>query len=220
MSSLNVCSHKFFGVSRNRCYIPHLGCTREETMKPSITGELQLRHELDLYEEEYEFNDPDLDDSVYNPKNDEFKRVTAALHRQINHLTLTMLPRHAMVARLAITNINKNDIAKKTRLSPQTVYTILKRPEVKRLMSAIVQLRAMYDGVSSIEREQLLWRIALNNEEFNPRTSIAAIAEINNMKTDTQAAQAKIKQNTELKDSPQIIIQLGDQRLLPTALDE
>lgn len=189
-------------------------------MADAMTGELMLRQELQLYEEEYEFNDPDLDESTYNPKNDEFKRVTTALQRQIHTLSVTMMPRHAMIARLAVTNMTKTDIARKVRLDPQTVYRVLKRPEIKQLISAILLLRQMHEGTSAIEREQLLWRIALNNEEFNPRTSIAAVSEINNMKTDTAAAQAKIKQNTTLQDSPQIIIQLGDARLVSTPLDD
>ena len=59
----------------------------------------------------------------------------------------------------------------------------------------------------------------MREELLDPRTAIAAIAEINKMRTDTDSAQAKLKQNETIQDKTTIIIQLADARLLPSPLD-
>jgi len=74
-------------------------------------------------------------------------------------------------------------------------------------------------GVSALEREQLLWRIAIKNEDISPKTSVAAISAINGMKVDHDAAKQKIKDNQELTQRPSIVINLTDTRLVPTKLD-
>lgn len=187
--------------------------------KKMLEGELQLKNELELYADEVYSDEPMLDDSVYNPANDEYKRTVASLHRLVTSLTAKLPAKHAMVARMMLSQLSPKEISKKVRLKTGTVYKIRKDPDVQKLARAMIQLRTLKEGVTAIEREQLLWRIALNNEEFNPRTSIAAVAEINKMKTDTAAMQEKIKQNTDLQNSPSIVIQLGDARLQPTLLD-
>lgn len=107
-------------------------------------------------------------------------------------------------------------------MHPQTVGKILKSDDAKRLKGLLIEYRNINQGVTAIQRESLLWRIALSNEELDPKTSISAIAEINRMKVDTDAAQAKIeerKNSTSTGEQPQVIIQLADPRLKPTALD-
>jgi len=184
-----------------------------------VSTEIMLRKEMELYEDD-DWGDPELSDSVYNPANDEFKRTVVTLQRRVHHLSAVLPPRYALTARLSLAPFTKIEIAKKVRFTPVTVSKILQDEKVQELRRALIQLRNLLSGVSALEREQMLWRIALNSEEFNPRTSIAAISEMNKMKIDHAAAQEKSKQNTLLASQPQVIIQLADARLLPTALDE
>ena len=185
----------------------------------AIPAELMLRKEMELYEDD-DWGDPELEDSAYNPANDEFKRTVVTLQRRIHHLSAVLPPRYALTARLSLAPFTYVEIAKKVRFTPTTVSRLLKDDKVQELRRALIQLRNLLSGVSALEREQMLWRIALNNEEFNPRTSIAAISEMNKMKIDHAAAQEKSKQNTILASQPQVVIQLADARLIPTALDE
>lgn len=178
-------------------------------------------HDLQLYDEE-DYEEVELDDSIYNPANDEFRRVTQSLLRDMRHTAAKMLPRHAIVAKMSLSGLSNVDIAKKTHMHPQTVGKILKSDDAKRLKGLLIEYRNINQGVTAIQRESLLWRIALSNEELDPKTSISAIAEINRMKVDTDAAQAKIeerKNSTSTGEQPQVIIQLADPRLKPTALD-
>jgi len=187
-------------------------------MTHSLPTELMLKKEMELYQDD-DFDLPELEDSVYNPANDEFKRTVVALQRKIHSLSNIMRPRYAMIARLSLSPYTNVEIGIKTRFTASTVGKVLKNEDVQTLRRALIQLRNLLSGVSAIEREQMLWRIALNNEEFNPRTAIAAVSEINSMKIDHAAAKEKSKQNTLISQQPQVIIQLADARLVPTKLD-
>jgi len=184
----------------------------------SIPTEIMLKREMDLYQDD-DWDTPELEESAYNPANDEFKRTVRLLQKKIQHLTTTLRPRYALVARLSLSPYKYTEIAKKARFTPSTVAKIVKEPEVVQLRNALVQLRSLLQGVSALEREQMLWRIAIKNEEFNPRTAIAAIAEMNKMKIDHAAAKEKSKQNTALVNKPNIVVQLSDSRLIPSKLD-
>jgi hypothetical protein len=181
-------------------------------------ADVMLKKEMELYSED-DWDTPELEESTYNPANDEFKRTVLALQRRANHLSTTMRPRHVLVARYSLQNYTNVEIAKKLRYSPQQIGNILRQQDVQDLRRVMTNLNALLSGVSALEREQMLWRIALKNEEFNPRTSVAAVAEINKMKIDTQAAKEKSKHNQQIANTPNVVIQLSDPRLTPTQLD-
>lgn len=187
-------------------------------MSHTIPVELMLKKEMELYEDD-DWADTELEDSTYNPANDEFKRTVVSLQRKIQQLSTQLRPRHVMAVRLSLTEHRNKDIAARLKLTPASVSNIIRSEKAQQLKRAIIQLRNLLDGVSALEREQMLWRIALQNEEFNPRTAIAAVSEINNMKVDHAAAKEKSKVNQSLAQQPQVIIQLSDSRLVPTKLD-
>ena len=182
------------------------------------TTEIMLREEMELYQDE-DWSQPELEDSTYNPANDEFKRTVVAVQRRIYALTKTMPPRHAMIIKMVMSNVSNIDIAQKVRVHPSTVGKVRNSDEGKQLANAIIQLNSLMGGVSALEREQLLWRIAIKNEDISPKTSVAAISAINGMKVDHDAAKQKIKDNQELTQRPSIVINLTDTRLVPTKLD-
>ena len=176
-------------------------------------------NELSLYDQE-EYIEPELDDSVYNPANSQYRKVTHSLRRIIKHQAMQMRPKHAQIAKLVASGMQTNvQIAKRMRCAPNTVASVKKQPDAQRLIGAIRELKLLTDGTRAIDREMMLWGIALREEEIDPRTSIAAISEINRMKVDTPAAQAKLAQTADITNQPTIIIQLADSRLLPSPLD-
>lgn len=176
-------------------------------------------NELTLYDNE-EYTEPTLDDSVFNPANNEYRKTTRSLRRMIAHLAITMRPKHAMIAKyLAIGQLNNAQIAKKMRCDPATVAHTKKRQDAREMMGYIRELQILTAGTQAIDREMFLWSIAMREQEVDPRTAIAAVAEINKMRTDTESAQAKIHATKTIQDNPTIIIQLADSRLLPSPLD-
>jgi len=178
-----------------------------------------------LTELQYFDNDPyelpvDLEDSVYNPHKDEFKRTLLNVRAHIRVIALSMPPRTAQLVRSYHNVQNYTKVAERYRVNPQTVTRHVKSPKGVKLLSLLTLFNELTSGATAIERQQLLWRIALNNEDIDPKTSISAIAEINRMTTDTDAQKAKISENSDLSKSPQVIIQLQDSRLTPSVLDE
>lgn len=184
-----------------------------------MTIDKDLQVQLAYYEDDDTWESPELDESVYNPANDEFKRTLNSIKMQIRQLSLSMRPRHAMMVKVNLAEDNYTRTAYRLKASSQTVATVCKSPEGIKLRNLLQHHQQLISGVSAIEREQLLWRIALNNEDMNPRTSVSAIAELNKMKADSQADHAKLESERTLTDKPQVIIQLTDPRLLPSPLD-
>lgn len=179
----------------------------------------------ELTELQYFDNDPyelpvDLDDNVYNPHNDEFKRTLINVRAHLRVLTLAMPPRAAQLVKAYHSLQNFSKVAEKYRVSASTVSKHVKSDKGVKLLSLLTLFNDLTSGATAIERQQLLWRIALNNEILDPKTSISAIAEINRMTTDTAAQKAKITENSDLSKAPQVIIQLQDSRLTPSVLDE
>ena len=138
----------------------------------------------------------------------------------IRELSLKMRPRHAMMVKVNMAEDNYAQTARRLKTTPSTVSKVCRSPDGIKLRQLLTHHNQLIAGVSAIEREQLLWRIALNNEDINPRTSISAIAEINKMKADTEADHAKREQEKSINEQPQVIIQLQDPRLLPSQLDQ
>ena len=178
-----------------------------------------LAQQLAFYEDDDTWEHAELEESTYNPANDEFKRVLQSIKLQIRHLSLKMRPRHAMMVKLFMDEKNYANVAERLASTPQTISKVCNSSDGIRLRQLLTHHQQLISGVSAIEREQLLWRIALNNELRNPRTSIAAISEINKMKADTEAFKARLEAEKTIQDSPQVIIQLADPRLLPSPLD-
>jgi len=184
-----------------------------------MTIDKDLQKQLAYYEDDDTWVQPELEESVYNPANDEFKRTLQSLKLQIRQLSLRMRPRHAIMVKINMAEDNYTVTANRLKTTPSTVSKVCRSPDGVKLKNLLLHHNQLMSGVSAIEREQLLWRIALNNEDINPRTSVSAISEINKMKADTQADIAKADAEKNINEKPQVIIQLNDPRLLPSPLD-
>jgi len=180
-----------------------------------------VNKEISLYDLETAFDDPILDDSVYHPANSEFKRTVKSANMHIRALVSKMHPKHAMICRALVVGIHTNKaIAQKYRCNPQLVTKVKQDPNARELMAQMNFLKELNEGTKALDREMMLWGIAMREEENDPRTSIAAVGEINRMKTDTDAAKEKSKQNETLNGATTLIIQLSDSRLAPSKLDQ
>lgn len=141
------------------------------------------------------------------------------LEREIQACSMRIKPRFMAAIRSVCYGATYRSAANKYHIHPTTLSRTLKSPDGLRLQKAISRLKSLIDGTNYLQRESMLWRIAASNEECDPRTAIAAIAEINRTKNDTPDALQKQKDNSTISSAPTIVIQLADARLLPSPLD-
>lgn len=63
-------------------------------------------------------------------------------------------------------------IAERFGVKESSVNNLLKKPASKQMVGLMLQLSLMIQGTSVEQREHILWRIALKNENLNPNASI------------------------------------------------
>jgi len=125
--------------------------------------------------------DPDFLLDPYLPVNDRFYQTQQDIQRKINHARAQLKARQRQIIDLTLAGKQPKYIAKHLQITPQTVYKTLKRPEAVRLASLMNLLAQHNSGPTTEHKQHLLWRIALDNEEKRPATTIAAIQEMNKM---------------------------------------
>ncbi|GAG79689.1 unnamed protein product, partial [marine sediment metagenome] len=64
-------------------------------------------------------------------------------------------------------------------VTPQTISKLTNSKEAKALLTLLGYYASLVSGPHIAQRNNMLWRIALANELDQPKTSIAAIAELN-----------------------------------------
>jgi hypothetical protein len=170
----------------------------------------------DFEEEEYQVSD--LDELIPSDSHDAIAKQR--LQREIEACARHIRPRYISAITAVCSGSTVAAASRKYHCAAQTLSNQMKSPYGERLLNAIRRLHALRDGTEYIQRELMLWRIAASNELSDPRTSIAAIAEINRTKADTPIDAAKAKENIDLQNMPQVIIQIADPRLVASPLDE
>jgi hypothetical protein len=128
-----------------------------------------------------EYLPPDLVLAEHHPANDKFLRSLEQIERQIVALTLKMKPKHILFVKARHTGANNTDTAKKYRTSGQTVGKAVSSPNALRLLSLLSLYDMSMNGPSSAQRVNMLWEIAQENKELQPKTTINAISELNKM---------------------------------------
>ena len=176
--------------------------------------------ELDYYEQDQKELPPELAENVYAPNQSEYTRTLQQVRAHLRTTALQLSPRHVQYIKAFKAQGSYKEVAERYRVNPQTVSNAVNSELGQELMGLMQYLNSLQEGASAMERQQLLWSIALNNQDIDPKTSISAIAEINRMTTDTDAAKAKIRENSDLSKEPTIVLQLMDSRLTPSPLDE
>ena len=160
----------------------------------------------------------DLDELL--PSDDHAALAEQRLKREIEACARHLKPRFISAITMVTNGSTVASAGRKYHIGGQTIAKHMNSGYGLRFYNALRRLYALRDGTKYIQRELMLWRIAAANEIKDPRTSIAAIAEINRTKGDTPDALTKAKDNAGLQGQPTIIIQLADNRLKSSPLDE
>ena len=123
----------------------------------------------------------ELVNDVYHPGNDPYMQVQKAVEAEIVDISMGMEPLHIEIAKMRVKGMSNKDIGKSLRKSQNTIAKIRKLPSVIRLESYLNELRRFNDGPSAEIRKAMLWRIAKDNEQKDPKEATKALAELNKM---------------------------------------
>lgn len=146
---------------------------------------------LDDARDELAAKHPELILDKHHPDNHEFFRQQRSLQRLIVHTSSKMKSRHIEVAKRLLKGERNTDIEEQMGLPPGSVSRMKGRKDVNELIGLLRHLQALHEGPSVELRKRMLYEIAVDNQQLEPKVSIAAVQEMNRMdgvgkeKTDT-----------------------------------
>lgn len=145
--------------------------------------DLNLDNLDELYEmAEYQEALPDhvaLD--PYHPDNDEYTKTERRLRALCVTAAKKMRPKHVDIITMHVLGTKNADICQKVGLGSATVSKVLNDPKNDELKAILHHLNRHREGATLNHRKGILYRIAIDNEQNRPNTSISAIQEINKM---------------------------------------
>lgn len=153
-----------------------------------------------------------------HPHADPYLQNLHALQRGIVAASAKLSPKKLAAARAyAASPSTYTDIAYEAKVNPSTVSKWIKQDaDTRHLIALLRHYKAAIDGPNLAQRSNLLWRIARDNEKIEPRTSIAAIAELN--RTDPEVVRITAPANQQ-QSGAQVVIIMDNNSLPATALD-
>jgi hypothetical protein len=166
----------------------------------------------------YKVSAKDIEHSEFNPANDALIGMMKEQQQVMTIAARALRPSHLAIAKLAEKGLRPNDIAKQTRTKIQTVYSILKTPAVVKLRDAMTQYQGLLAGCTQVQRDNMLYRIAVRAEIPEPKIAIAALAELS--KTEHNAKTRQMQQKQGGTSNQTVVVQIADGRLKPSKLDE
>lgn len=114
-----------------------------------------------------------------HPANDRYLQSIESIKRYIVSLSATMRYTHVQICKARHLGKTTAQIAEQVELTTFTVGRALKSPPGQKLSALLLHLSLLMEGPRLAHRNHMLWRIAIKNEDRQPRVSIAAIAEMN-----------------------------------------
>jgi hypothetical protein len=133
------------------------------------------------YLADHDSEHPETTLDPYHPNNTSYYQQHNMLKRLIVAQSSKMKALHVKVAKGVMKAIKNKDIALELNLEPTTISNIKHRDDVKELINLLYHLQALHEGPSIESRKRLLFEITIDNKEAEPKTSIAAIQEMNRM---------------------------------------
>ena len=141
----------------------------------------------DLQELYSDFADPNEDlppELLLNPEhpdNDRYFQSLEHINRAVTDAAAKLRPLQKHAVLLYRTGLNDTEVAKKLDCSPQAVSGWVNSKQGRRLVAVVDHQQRLKDGPNFEHRKAILYRIALEQERAQPKTTIAAIQEINKM---------------------------------------
>jgi hypothetical protein len=117
----------------------------------------------------------------YHPSNQDFMQRVRQCERLIVHHTALCRPNHVEALKRHIRGQSNEEIATEMRRSSTNISTVLHRKEILQLKQSLTHLATLYMGPSLEHRKRHLWEISVDTKQDDPRVSIQAVKEMNNM---------------------------------------
>lgn len=122
-----------------------------------------------------------LRNSSYYVGNDESVQLEMAVKAEILDLQKDMEPWEAAIAKRYAMGTSIRALAKDMNRAQREISAVLDKLSVMKLVHHWQHLEVLRDGPNEIQRKQMLWRIAVDNERKDPKEATKALAELNKM---------------------------------------
>lgn len=155
---------------------------------------------------------PELMLDPHHPSADAYIQKAQNVQRMIVATSNLMRPNQVVAIKMAYKGATTKDIATEVGVHTQTVGNWLRSDNGRKLRALLTYYQSSVDGPNVAQRTNMLWRIAHENEEVNPKVTISAVAEMNKMDNAT----APIQSDT----APTTVNITINQQLSRTALDD
>ena len=167
--------------------------------------------EIDHIDDEYSgLQDPEEFLDRNHPENDQYMKSVEHVQRKIMHASSQLRHKQVQILKTVFTGLNFTDTAQKHHTTPSTVSRLVKSPNGQRLLNLLQYHLKLLEGPAEAQRRNMLWRIALKEEQIDPKTAIKAIEALNKM----HFQQHTINQDESSADKPNVVININ-QDLLP-----
>ena len=133
---------------------------------------------------------PELLLDTHHPANSSYMQNLNGIRRIIVSKTQTMKLWHVKAVKMQAQGKSNIEIATAFKKTPATVSQTLLRKDAKELRATLQHYNIAMDGPNDAHRRRMLWEIAVDNQDIEPKVSISSIAEINKM-NQTYATGAK-----------------------------
>lgn len=124
---------------------------------------------------------PEMLLDVHHPANADYMKNVNSIKRTIVARTMTMDPKHVDIVKRKINGNRHVDIAEAVGRTPVNVGKVLKRKDAQELRALLEHFNMVIDGPNDAHRRRMLWEIAVDNQQMEPKVSISSIVEINKM---------------------------------------
>ena len=117
----------------------------------------------------------------HHPANDTYLQSVEHVERQLMHASSLLRPKQVKMMKSVFQGMNYTETAKFHGASAQHVSQTAKSPHGARLLKLMTYHLQLLEGANLGQRRSMLWRIAQDNEQLQPKTSIAAVESLNKM---------------------------------------
>tara|TARA_R110000796_G_scaffold52744_1_gene124199 strand:- start:13073 stop:13642 length:570 start_codon:yes stop_codon:yes gene_type:complete len=132
------------------------------------------------------FQDPADFLDRHHPENDQYMKSIEHVQSKIMFLTTMLREKQINILKSVFSGENYTQAGKRHGSVAATVSKLVKSHYGQQLLNMLQYHRQLVEGPNEALRRNMLFRIAQNAEEYDPRTSIKAIGELNKMHHQSQ----------------------------------
>jgi hypothetical protein len=151
---------------------------RSETAGVTGTGLRAVEH---VDNDSHHHQDPKDFLDRHHPENDDYMRAIEHVQGKIMFLTTMLRSKQVNMLKSVFAGENYIQVGRRHGAAPATVSRLSKSTYGQQLLNMLQYHRQLVEGPNEAMRRNMLWRVAQNEEELDPKTSIKAIAELNKM---------------------------------------